>query len=286
MKLLDLDVSFVQGNARAIPAKDVRLNSTVSKLDYLSWPPYRPMILSANRARMHPCRPTNVARACLTRFRRIPISISLLLNGRTMLSAVCKSRSLSFDWERGAGKIFDPICALTLIWTAASWAAAGASMIRLQTPAFRQIAPRRSRSQDPENAIENATVVHSRNATRLVGRHRLEGGPIRNRRFIAHDSTPLFEGLNHRRPAKHNEPSSNPAPLFLVASATIPAESVENDRELAIFISAVLRQSRLKHTVATVLGPKARTRPAVGFRNARYSRSSPHKSFALAFGPS
>jgi hypothetical protein len=35
-----------------------------------------------------------------------------------------------------------------------------------------QITPGCSRSQDPEDAIEDTTVVYPRNATRLVGQHR------------------------------------------------------------------------------------------------------------------
>src|SRR5262249_20016386 len=33
-------------------------------------------------------------------------------------------------------------------------------------------------SQDPENALENTTIVHPRNATRLVGQHRLDCSPF------------------------------------------------------------------------------------------------------------
>jgi hypothetical protein len=36
---------------------------------------------------------------------------------------------------------------------------------------IRQIAPGCSRSQDPENAVEDATVVDPRNTTRLIGQH-------------------------------------------------------------------------------------------------------------------
>src|ERR1700754_2918479 len=40
---------------------------------------------------------------------------------------------------------------------------------------LRQITPRWSGSQDAEDAIEHTTVVYLRNATRLVGQHRLYG---------------------------------------------------------------------------------------------------------------
>jgi hypothetical protein len=58
------------------------------------------------------------------------------------------------------------------------------------TERIRQIAPWCSGSQDPENAIENTTVIHPRNSTRLVGQHRLDRGPFIVGEFIAHDSTP------------------------------------------------------------------------------------------------
>jgi hypothetical protein len=54
-------------------------------------------------------------------------------------------------------------------------------------PADRAKVPR---SQDPEDAIEDATVVYPRNATRLVGQHRLDGSPFIIGEFIAHDSSP------------------------------------------------------------------------------------------------
>jgi hypothetical protein len=38
-------------------------------------------------------------------------------------------------------------------------------------------------SQDPENAIVDMSVVHPRNATRLVRQHRLDGGPFIIREF-------------------------------------------------------------------------------------------------------
>jgi hypothetical protein len=40
-----------------------------------------------------------------------------------------------------------------------------------------QITPRRSRAQDPEDAIEDTTVVNPRNATRLVRKQGLDGNP-------------------------------------------------------------------------------------------------------------
>ena len=54
------------------------------------------------------------------------------------------------------------------------------------TERIRQIA--RSRSQDPENAVENTAVIHSRDATRLVGQHGLDDGPLVIIEFVTHDS--------------------------------------------------------------------------------------------------
>jgi hypothetical protein len=53
-----------------------------------------------------------------------------------------------------------------------------------------QIAPRCSRSQDPEDAIEDTTVVHAAQATRLVEQHRLDGSPLIIGEFVAHHSSP------------------------------------------------------------------------------------------------
>jgi hypothetical protein len=56
---------------------------------------------------------------------------------------------------------------------------------------LRQIAPRHARSQDRENTVEDTTVVHPRNAARLVGQHWLDGSPFMFREFVAHDSPPV-----------------------------------------------------------------------------------------------
>ena len=48
----------------------------------------------------------------------------------------------------------------------------------VRTKHLGQITPRCSRAQDPEDAIENTTVVHPRNATRLVRQHGLDGDPF------------------------------------------------------------------------------------------------------------
>src|SRR5262245_17876899 len=53
------------------------------------------------------------------------------------------------------------------------------------------------RSQDPEDAIEDTTVIHSWHAARLIRQHRLHGRPLVVREFVAHDSAPSVGGLNH-----------------------------------------------------------------------------------------
>ena len=62
----------------------------------------------------------------------------------------------------------------------------------------RQVAPWRPRSQDPEDAIEDTTVINPRNATRLVRQHGLDNNPLIIGEFVPHDSRPQFRSLNHR----------------------------------------------------------------------------------------
>jgi hypothetical protein len=57
--------------------------------------------------------------------------------------------------------------------------------------------PWRPGSQDPEDAIEDAAVIHSWHAARLIGQHQLDGSPFVVGEFVAHDSTPSVKGLNH-----------------------------------------------------------------------------------------
>src|SRR5215475_8880466 len=61
----------------------------------------------------------------------------------------------------------------------------------------RQVAPWRPRSQDPEDAIEDTTVIHAWHAARLVRQHRLDGSPLIVSEFVAHDSA-LQSGLESR----------------------------------------------------------------------------------------
>src|SRR5262245_29883774 len=58
----------------------------------------------------------------------------------------------------------------------------------VRTEVVWQIAPRCPRSQDPEDAIEDTTVIHPRHAAGLVGQHRLNSSPFVVGKFIAHDS--------------------------------------------------------------------------------------------------
>ena len=76
----------------------------------------------------------------------------------------------------------------------------------VRTKRLGQITPGCSGAQDPENPVEDAAVVHPRNATRLVRQHRLDGDPFIIGEFVAHDSSPQFGSLNHGRPAKRNAP--------------------------------------------------------------------------------
>jgi hypothetical protein len=73
----------------------------------------------------------------------------------------------------------------------------------VRTKRFGQITPGCSGAQDSENAIEDTPVVR-RNATRLVRQHRLDGSPFIIGEFVAHDSSPQFGSLNHRRSANRS----------------------------------------------------------------------------------
>src|SRR5262249_2477701 len=64
---------------------------------------------------------------------------------------------------------------------------------------------------DPEDAVEDTPVIHAGHATRLVRKHRLDGGPLVVGKFVAHDSHPWFGGLNHANTSTRNLP---PLPLF------------------------------------------------------------------------
>jgi hypothetical protein len=50
----------------------------------------------------------------------------------------------------------------------------------------------------PEDAVEDTTVVHPRNATRLVRQHRLDAAPFMIGEFVAHDSSPSLGAFPRR----------------------------------------------------------------------------------------
>ena len=58
----------------------------------------------------------------------------------------------------------------------------------VRAKALRQIAPRRTRSQDPEYAVEDTTVIDAGNAAWLVREHRPDEAPFIVAEFIPHDS--------------------------------------------------------------------------------------------------
>jgi hypothetical protein len=103
---------------------------------------------------------------------------------------------------------------------------------RVRAKMARQIAPRCAGSQDPEDAVEDTSVVYPRNATRLAWQHGLDGNPFIISEFVAHDSSLQFGSLNHRGWGNRN--ASNLAPRRLRAEVdinmpTVPAQTVEND---------------------------------------------------------
>jgi hypothetical protein len=51
--------------------------------------------------------------------------------------------------------------------------------------------------QDPEDAVEDTTIVYPRHAARLVRQHRLDGSPFMGAQFVAHDSRLSVGGMNH-----------------------------------------------------------------------------------------
>jgi predicted secreted protein len=60
-----------------------------------------------------------------------------------------------------------------------------------------QVAPRRTRTQDPEDAVEHATVIYTPNTARLVRQHLFDGSPFLITEFVAHDSKLRFGSLTH-----------------------------------------------------------------------------------------
>jgi hypothetical protein len=60
-----------------------------------------------------------------------------------------------------------------------------------------QVAPGRTRTEDPKDATEHATIIYTPNATRFVRQHWFDGGPFIIAEFVAHDSRLPFRSLNH-----------------------------------------------------------------------------------------
>ena len=100
---------------------------------------------------------------------------------------------------------------VSIIWTAASCAAASASMIPPHSGpsppdetvvaggasaiAIRQIAPWCAGSQHPADAVEDTSIVHTTHASRLVRQHRPDGRPFIIREFVAHHTRLPFGSL-------------------------------------------------------------------------------------------
>ena len=75
---------------------------------------------------------------------------------------------------------------------------------RIWTEAVWQIAPRCAGSQNPKDAVQNTSVVHTRHAARLIWQHWPDGNPFLVREFVAHDSKLQFGALNHGLPTGLN----------------------------------------------------------------------------------
>src|SRR6516162_7667493 len=139
---------------------------------------------------------------------------------------------------------------VSIIWTAASWVAASASMMRPQTPARRQRTNRlwqvvygpnatgRSRQGAPDRKTQKMPLrtrrSFTRNATWLVRQHRPYGSPFIVGEFVAHDSSPQSGSLNHRGLTHRKELLARPWFGVFGAGAdinlpTILNETVEND---------------------------------------------------------
>ena len=93
-----------------------------------------------------------------------------------------------------------------------------------------QITPRCSRSQDPEDAIEDTSVVHPRNATWLVRQHRPYGSPFIVGEFVAHDPSPQSGSLNHRGLTHRKELLARPWFGVFGAGADINLPTILNEK--------------------------------------------------------
>lgn len=98
----------------------------------------------------------------------------------------------------------------------------------VRTERRRQIAPRCSGTQDPEDAIEDTTVVNPRNAARLVRQHRLDGNPLIIGEFVAHDSSPQLGNLNHGGLPRRNGSGQAPAGRLRGRCGHQPADNLRS----------------------------------------------------------
>src|ERR1700730_86416 len=71
---------------------------------------------------------------------------------------------------------------------------------------LRQITPRRTRTQNPKDAVEHAPVIYTGHAARFARQERLDGGPFIIGEFVAHDSrAPVWELESRAGP--HHQPA-------------------------------------------------------------------------------
>jgi hypothetical protein len=72
-------------------------------------------------------------------------------------------------------------------------------------------ADRAKRRHSAKDTVQGALIVNTGNATRLVRKKRLDGGPFKVREFIPHDSGPRFGRLNHNQTDAFNRRSGHSA---------------------------------------------------------------------------
>ncbi len=69
---------------------------------------------------------------------------------------------------------------------------------RVRAILSRKSTPRRSRPQNPEDAVQDTPVVYAGHAARLVRQQRLDHIPLEIRQFVSvHHKLPSFGSLNH-----------------------------------------------------------------------------------------
>ena len=79
--------------------------------------------------------------------------------------------------------------------------------------------------QDPEDAIEDAAVIHSRHAAQFIEQHRLDGSPFVIGKFVAHDSVPR-SGIKSRSSVRLNgTPNDSDMVASIVEGIAVPKAS-------------------------------------------------------------